>query len=98
MAKKSPYCPLIQKGCIEHKCAWYCNIQGTNPQTGGVVDQWGCAVAAIPMLQVEQSQAARATQSATVEVREQVHNVAKVTALATGAIRQMVLPAKVEVD
>ena len=77
MAKNSLFCPLLKKGCVEHKCAWYTTVQGTNPQTGHEIDKGGCAITFIPLLQIEQTKAALATQSATVEVRENVMKVAK---------------------
>ena len=79
---KTPWCPLIGEECMEHGCAWYINIQGVNPQDGKIIDQWQCAIAAIPMLQIETSQAARATQSATVEVREEINKATQATVMA----------------
>ena len=32
------YCPLLKKECIEHKCAWYTHIRGSNPNTGEDLD------------------------------------------------------------
>ena len=45
------FCPLIRKNCIEHKCAWYCNVLGKDPQTNQDVNKWGCAITFGPMLQ-----------------------------------------------
>lgn len=92
----SPWCPLIGEECMTHRCAWYCNIQGRNPQTGANLDQWGCAITAIPMLQIEQSAAARATQAATVEVRENITNAAQ--AMIATTLQQQVLPAKIRIE
>ena len=93
MAKSSPYCPLIKKGCVEHKCAWYTMIAGTDPQTGEVVDRAGCAITFIPMLQIENTKAALATQSATVEVRENVIRAAQATVQAVA--QQHIEPAEI---
>ena len=79
MAKKGPFCPLIQKPCIEHKCAWYANIQGKNPQTGATLDNWDCVISLIPFLQMETAKATHATQAATVEVRENITKAAQAT-------------------
>ena len=65
------FCPLIGKDCIELKCAWFCQIRGTNPQTGEDVDEWGCSVAWMPMLLVENSQQQRSTGSAVESLRNE---------------------------
>lgn len=79
---KEVWCPLIGEECMEHKCAWYVNILGENPQTGEVINNWQCCIAAIPMLQIETSRAARQNHAATVEVREEVNKATKATVMA----------------
>ena len=51
--KQGNLCPLIGEDCRELECAWYTQISGTNPQTGEPVNEYGCAVAWIPFLQVD---------------------------------------------
>ena len=53
--KHGNLCPLIGEDCRELECAWYTKISGTHPQTGEPVDEYGCAVAWIPFLQVDNS-------------------------------------------
>jgi hypothetical protein len=53
--KKGNYCPLIKKDCIEHKCTWYGQIRGTNPNTGQEIDDWNCAINFLPLLLIENS-------------------------------------------
>ena len=53
--KRGKLCPLIGEDCRELECLWYTEIQGTNPQTGEVISEWGCAVAWIPFMQMDQS-------------------------------------------
>ena len=65
------FCPLIGKDCIELKCAWFCQVRGTNPQTGEDVDEWGCSVAWMPMLLVENSQQQRSTGAAVESFRNE---------------------------
>lgn len=89
MSKK--HCPLLNKKCIEHKCAWYTNISGTNPQTGQDFDTWECSMTFIPLLQLEQNRATRATQSATVDAGNSVAEVARAAFQA-----QAIKPVKVE--
>jgi hypothetical protein len=51
-------CPLGSQ-CEEikdnqmHRCAWYTKLVGKNPNTGEDVDDWSCAIAFMPMLQIE---------------------------------------------
>lgn len=66
MSQKGNHCPLLGKKCIEHKCAWYFQLFGTDNQTGQEVSEWGCVVGFIPMLMIENS-AQQLKTSATVE-------------------------------
>ena len=52
-------------------CPWYTKIQGVDPQ-GNDVDEWKCAMAWMPMLQVESSQTNRGVSSA-IESFRNVH-------------------------
>ena len=36
-----------------HRCAWYTKLVGVDPNTGKDVDDWACAIAFMPMLQIE---------------------------------------------
>lgn len=50
-------CPLNKfKPCKETGCAWFIQIRGKNPQTEQEVDDWGCAIAWMPILQIETAQ------------------------------------------
>ena len=69
MAKK---CPLLKKNCIEHKCQWYTHLVGKNPQTGGDIDQYGCAVEWLPILLVELRQGTSGVQAATESFRNEM--------------------------
>lgn len=49
-------CPINKfEPCKELGCAWFTQIRGSNPQSGESVDEWGCAIAWIPMLLIENS-------------------------------------------
>ena len=48
-------CPLLNKKCIKHKCVWYNMLQGKHPQTGSNVQEWGCSIAWLPLLLIENS-------------------------------------------
>jgi len=62
-------CPLGSE-CEEikdnkiHRCIWYTAVRGTNPNTGEEVDEWNCAIAWGPILQIETSQTQRGVSSA----------------------------------
>lgn len=70
--KPGNYCPLIKKDCVGLKCSWYTQVRGMNPNTGEQVDEWGCAIAWIPMLQIETSQQARQAGAAVESFRNEV--------------------------
>jgi hypothetical protein len=59
--KNGNYCPLIKKDCIEHKCSWFCQVRGVNPNTGQEVAEWQCAVTLLPILLIENSNQQRQT-------------------------------------
>ena len=68
----SDYCPLIQKKCKEHKCKFYIQVLGKNPQTGQDVSEWNCAITWLPMLLIEGSQQTRQTGAAIESFRNEV--------------------------
>lgn len=65
-------CPLLKKKCIEQKCAWYTQVHGTDPNTGTPVNNWGCAVAWLPILLIENSQQQRQTGAAVESFRNEM--------------------------
>ena len=73
MAKieRGKLCPLIGEDCRQLECSWYTEIAGTHPQTGESVNEWGCAVAWIPFLQVDNSRAISQTGSAIESLRNE---------------------------
>lgn len=70
--KKGEFCPLIQKKCVEEKCAWYTCVRGTNPNTGQEIDEWKCAVSWMPMMAVEIAQKSNQTGAAVESFRNEV--------------------------
>lgn len=70
--KPGKFCPLIQKDCIGLECSWFTQIRGMNPNTGQPVDEWGCAVAWLPVLLVENSQQQRQTGAAVESFRNEM--------------------------
>jgi hypothetical protein len=73
-------CPLDGfKPCRQLNCAWFTQLRGNNPNTGEPVDEWGCAIAWLPILTIENSQQQRQTGAAiesfrneTVQINEQL--------------------------
>ena len=53
--EQGKFCPLIGKDCIGLQCSWFTQIRGNHPQTGELVDEWGCAVTWMPTLLIENS-------------------------------------------
>lgn len=53
-------CPLNNfNPCKKFDCAWFIQIRGTNPQTGEEQDEFGCAIAMLPLLSIENTQQTR---------------------------------------
>ena len=76
MIKTVITCPLghqceTVKGEEIHRCAWFTELAGKNPQTGEMINDKGCAIAWLPIMQVETAQAMRGTNHAVVTLREE---------------------------
>lgn len=65
-------CPLLNKKCIKHQCIWYNMLQGAHPQTGQAVQEWGCSIAWMPLLMVENARHIQGTQAATESFRNEM--------------------------
>lgn len=65
-------CPLLNKKCIKHQCIWYNMLQGKHPQTGLDVQEWGCSIAWIPLLLVENGKQTVGVQAATESFRNEM--------------------------
>lgn len=70
--KAGTFCPLIKKDCVQLKCAWFTQLRGVNPNTGKEIDQWMCAVNALPLLQIETAKEVRQGAAATESFRNEV--------------------------
>lgn len=57
---------------MQFKCAWFTCLRGTNPNTGQEIDEWMCAVSALPMLQIEVAKEARHGAAATESFRNEM--------------------------
>jgi len=53
-------CPLNNfNPCKKFDCNWFIQVRGTNPQTGEEQDEYGCAIAYLPLLMIQNSQQTR---------------------------------------
>jgi len=69
--KTGTYCPLIKKDCIGLQCNWFIQIRGTNPNTGADVDEWGCSIAWLPHLLIENANQTRQAGAAVESMRNE---------------------------
>lgn len=68
-----PNCPLNSFApCKQLDCAWFLQIQGKNPNTGEDVNDWGCSMAWLPILLIENSQQQRQTGAAVESFRNEM--------------------------
>jgi|TARA_R100000030_G_scaffold100732_2_gene94516 hypothetical protein len=65
-------CPLLNKKCIKHQCIWYNMLQGKHPQTGLDVQEWGCSIAWLPLLLVENASKINGVSAATESFRNEM--------------------------
>jgi hypothetical protein len=66
-------CPLDNfNPCRQLECAWFLKIAGKNPNTGADIDDWGCSMAWMPILMIENSQQQRSTGSAIESFRNEM--------------------------
>jgi hypothetical protein len=63
-------CEEVKDGAI-HRCAWYTKLAGSNPNTGEVMDEQGCAMSWMPMLMIENSMQQRSTSAAVESFRNE---------------------------
>lgn len=71
--ESKPNCPLDGfKPCRQLECAWFMQIRGKNPNTGEDTDEWGCSMAWLPVLTIENSQQQRQTGAAVESFRNEM--------------------------
>ena len=85
--KQGTFCPLIKKDCIQMQCSWFTQLRGVHPQTGQEIDEWMCAVASLPMLQIEVAKQARSGAAATESFRNEFVNMNGVNPLLNALTR-----------
>jgi hypothetical protein len=66
-------CPLDGfNPCRQLECAWFIKIKGKDPQSEKEIEEWGCSIAWMPMLMIENSQQQRGTQAAVESFRNEM--------------------------
>ena len=71
--KPDTNCPLNGfKKCKGIDCSWFIQVRGMNPNTGEEIDDWGCAMAWLPTLMIENAQQSRQTGAAVESFRNEM--------------------------
>lgn len=66
-------CPLNNfEPCKQLECAWFIKLVGKNPNTGAEVEDWGCSMALMPILTIENSLMQRQTGAAVESFRNEM--------------------------
>jgi hypothetical protein len=66
-------CPLNNFApCRQLECAWFMQVQGANPNTGEEVNEWGCSMAWLPILLIENSKQQMQTGAAVESFRNEM--------------------------
>lgn len=66
-------CPLNNfEPCKMFDCAWFCQMRGSDPNTGKEVDDYACAVSWLPMLLVENAMQSRQSGAAIESFRNEM--------------------------
>ena len=66
-------CPLDGfKPCRQLECAWFLKISGKDPQSNKDIDEWGCSMAWLPIMMIENSQQQRSTGAAVESFRNEM--------------------------
>jgi len=86
-------CPLDGfNPCRQLECSWFMKVAGTNPNTGKEMEEWGCAMAWMPILMIENSQQQRQTGAAVESFRNEMvknNEVSQRVLLATAGINDI---------
>lgn len=78
MTFEAGFCPLLSSVGVTGKlnrvrcvpdCQWYCRLVGMDPQSGNPRDEFGCAIAWLPILMVENTNMSRENGAATESMR-----------------------------
>ena len=66
-------CPINNfEPCKKFDCAWFIEIRGKHPQTDEETSTWGCSIAVLPLLLIENAQQTRQAGAAIESFRNEV--------------------------
>lgn len=66
-------CPLNDfEPCKQFDCAWFMKINGSDPNTGKEIEEWGCAMAWLPIMLIENAKQSRQTGAAVESFRNEM--------------------------
>lgn len=66
-------CPLNNfEPCKQLDCAWFLKIKGKDPQSEQEIEDWGCSMAWMPIMLIENSQMQRQTGAAVESFRNEM--------------------------
>ena len=66
-------CPLNSfEPCKKFDCAWFMQLRGQDPNSGEEIDDWGCVVAWLPKLLLENALMSRQTGAAVESFRNEM--------------------------
>lgn len=86
-------CPLDNfNPCRQLDCAWFMKVRGANPNTGEEIDDYGCSIAWMPVLMIENSQQQRQTGAAVESFRNEMVKANDVSQQVLRATIQQVIP------
>lgn len=77
--KAGNFCPLLKKDCVQLQCNWFIQVRGMDPNTGKEIDEWGCSIAWLPHLLIENANQTRQAGAATESFRNEFVKSAEAT-------------------
>jgi hypothetical protein len=85
-------CPLNGfEPCKLWDCSWFIEVKGKHPQTGTDMNEWGCAMAWMPVMMIENSRQQHSTAAAVESFRNEMvkaNDASQRVLLATAGIPQ----------
>lgn len=79
VANKGMLCPLYRRDVSKvcHTCEWYVQVKGQHPQSDEMIDNWGCAMAWMPVLMINTAKEVHQSASAMESFRNNVVTIGK---------------------
>jgi hypothetical protein len=66
-------CPLNNfEPCKQFECGWFLKIDGVHPSTGEKIEDWGCAIAWLPIMLIENAKQQKSTSVAVESFRNEM--------------------------